>query len=402
MIFDSLRIRLVSSDLAGRFQYMNSLDISVQEVVQEDYLTATFLIRYPDYRRVYKYLQRKGDSITRLESYGPGKCIKAIASRPLLMICLLGLFFLTLWIPTRVLFVQVEGNSQVSTQQILLSAENSGICFGASVRKLRSERIKNRLLSEIPQLQWVGVNTKGCVATITVAERTVQPQQEFENSISSVISARDAMIMDLTATSGNVLVKPGDVVKKGQVLISGYTDCGLKILATQAQGDVFGRTYYENQAIFPKHYRRKVDLCKKTKNFYLQIGKKEIKINKDSGIPGMICDKMYTQYYLTLPGGFQLPLGITVETCTYWSSQQATMIPEEVAPYLENFAAQQLTAGTISGQILSCRQNIREEESLFCLTGHYECREMIGRIQYEEIRTYYEQNGRKDRKRGSC
>ena len=75
----------------------------------------------------------------------------------LLLVCIL---------PTRVLFMRVEGNESIPENLILEAAEDCGIRFGASRSAVRSEKVKNGILSRISELQWVGVNTKGCIAVI--------------------------------------------------------------------------------------------------------------------------------------------------------------------------------------------------------------------------------------------
>ena len=45
---------------------------------------------------------------------------------------------------------------------------------------IRSEKVKNSLLQRIPQLQWAGINTDGCVAVISVREKTAIKNSEFK------------------------------------------------------------------------------------------------------------------------------------------------------------------------------------------------------------------------------
>ncbi len=399
MIFDRVRLTLTSSDLTQRLRQMTTMGINLENIRQKDFLTASFTIAKKDLPAAEKYLLGKGDRVDKIQTTGPGVMLSTLLHRPLFLLTLLALLTLTLWIPTKVLFIQVAGNHSVPTQHILQSAQNAGIRFGSGVRSVRSERVKNALLAQIPQLQWVGVNTKGCVATITVAERVEPGSEAPQPKIASLVSARDALITEVTVTQGNPLCKPGDVVKKGQVLISGYTDCGIKIQATCAQGEVFGQTIYDKDLIFPTDYRGKGVKIGQSKNIFLQIGKKEIKLWKDSGISGVICDKMYARKFLTLPGGFQLPFGLLVEKQVYYTARPCAIRMEDVDGYMKRSNRLFLTAGMVSGQVLSASESVLDGENFLYLTGHYLCREMVARIHHEEIGTYYEQNSGKNRKR---
>ncbi len=400
MLFNRVRIRLVSSDVPTRLHYISSQGIILHNVDQTDLLTANFTLSRREYMAIRKYLEDKGDTITVLSDRGLLQLFAGAIKRPIISFTILFLLFLTLWVPTKVLFVRVEGNLTVPEQQILQCAESAGIHFGIDVRKLRSEKIKNSLLQQIHELSWVGVNTKGCVATVSVVERQISPENNTEEfSVSSLVASQDAQIQEITVTAGNPLCKPGDVVSKGQVLISGYTDCGIKIQATRASGEVFGKTVYTKHSVFPAEYRAKGAALEKNRNIYLQIGKKEIKICKGSGISGTICDKMYASKYLTLPGGFALPLGLKIETCVYYRPSSFILSADQAQPIMEYQAKNCLISSMVSGTILSEALDFTRGDGIYCLTGHYVCREMVGRIQYEKIGAYHEQISGKDRQR---
>jgi sporulation protein YqfD len=155
------------------------------------------------------------------------------------------MFLLTIFLPTRVLFIHVEGNSTVEERRILEAAQECGIRFGASRRQVRSEKMKNRLLEKVPELKWAGVNTSGCTAVISVREQPVQEQRTGYTGISSIVAACDGRITSCTVTKGNGLCAPGQVVQKGQLLISGYLDCGICIRVTGAEGEIFAETRQE-------------------------------------------------------------------------------------------------------------------------------------------------------------
>lgn len=401
LIFSHVHIRLVSSDIPGRLQYISSQGVVLKNIKQTDLLTATFTVSKKEYLNIANYTLSKGDTLTLLSNSGAGHILMKGARRPVLAFTMLLLLFLTLWVPTKVFFIRVEGNVAVPTQRIYQSAENAGICLASNVRAVRSEKIKNSLLQQIPELSWVGVNTRGCVATICVVERQDMLETDAnEYMVGNVVASHDAQIQEITVTAGNPLCKTGDVVSKGQVLISGYTDCGFKIQATQANGEIFGKTVYKKTTVFPSIYGVKGEVIGKSKNIFLQIGKKEIKLWKGSGISGSICDKMYSQKYLTLPGNFELPLGLKTETCIFYRPSCATLSFPDVQPILEHQARARLIDSMVSGQILSQTLDFSQDKGTYCLTGRYVCREMVGRVQYEKIGAYHEQISGKNRQRG--
>ena len=141
--------------------------------------------------------------------------MKGLLSRPVLLGGMGLLLAASLYLPSRVLFIRVEGNSVVDTREILAAAEACGIRFGASRREVRSEKVKNNLLEKVPDLQWAGVNTAGCVATISVRERQITAEEQAEEAVTHLVAARDGYIVSTTVTQGTPLVQVGQTVRAG-------------------------------------------------------------------------------------------------------------------------------------------------------------------------------------------
>jgi sporulation protein YqfD len=290
------------------------------------------------------------------------------------------LLFLILFIPSRVLFIRVEGNRNVPANQILEAAENCGISFGVSRRSVRSERVKNKLLETMPQLQWAGINTKGCVAVVSVRERTSESSDEEEGFVSGIVAVRDGVIQSCTATRGNLLCAPGQAVRKGELLISGFTDCGLTILATSAEGEVFALTRQSACAVTPLTCLKKGSHGPARRKYSLIFGKKRINLWKDSGIWDTSCGRIYSEYYVTLPGGLVLPVAIAVEEIRPVDLQEREILPEEAEVLLKAQLTGYLTGQMIAGQVIS-REEMLSGSGVYKLAGEYVCTEMIGREQ---------------------
>lgn len=371
-------LELTSADLAGSLQAISRANIEIREVLQTGELSIRFTVRKDSFETLSHLLERRGDRVRVLRRLGASRGIWKCFHRPVLLVTIAVLLCLTVWIPTRVFFVRVEGNQTLPTNLILLKAEESGISFGADRSKVRSERIKNTLLEALPQLQWAGVNTTGCVATITVRERNPEPERD-SMSAGSIVALRDGIIRSCTVHQGTALCAPGQAVRAGEVLISGFTDCGLSILATRADGEVFAETSRVLSARTPETVAFRTAMDNESKKISLLIGKKRINFYKDSGILDASCVKMYSEYYLTLPGGFPLPFGIGIETrVPYHCSEAETVGMDGI---LERYSRQYLLDHMTAGQIL--RDSVSVDGNR--LFGKYICLEMIGQMRYEEI-----------------
>lgn len=381
-----LRVRLTSADLSGLLSQISAKNIPLFRVESINDLTVQGTIYRKDYRLLQEFTEHRGDKldiVNRLGLYWNGK---SLLGRPALLYGVILSLLLIFFLPSRILFVKVEGNSAVSEKLILDAAENCGISFGASRRRVRSEKVKNALLEQIPELQWIGVNTSGCVATISVKEKSVaQQSQETKTGVSSIVAARDGVIWECTVIRGNPLCRVGQAVKAGQTLVSGYTDCGIAIKATHAEAEIYAQTLRDLEVVTPTNAVQRGEQSGTETKYSLLIGKNLINLFKDSGISDATCVKMYEEHYLTLPGGFQLPIGIVRETWIYYNSQEAEITQADSYAWLQTAAENYLQSQMVAGRILSQDTAMLLEEGVGCLSGQYACLEMIGQVKNEEI-----------------
>lgn len=388
-----MEVELTGADPERSVAAISSQNIEIQSVQRISDLTYSFLIPRKKERVLRDLCRKRGDVLKvrrRIGLYWTGKNVVA---RPILLIGVVCYLFLALWIPSRVVFVRVDGNTRIPDRQILAAAEACGISFGASRREVRSERVKNALLSQLPELQWAGVNTSGCTATISVREKTETDTHTESEKIAGMLAARDGYILSATATAGNLLVKPGDSVRKDQVLISAYTDCGISIRAERAEGEVMAQTNRTIRAVMASQRLRKGDPVRIKRNYSLLLGKKRIFLWKDSGIWEGSCGRMYEEYYITLPGGFQLPVAFCSETYMFADLIPEDIPEEEAEAVLKEFAESYLSGHMVAGKILSGIQTAKKEEGRYCLRGEYACVEMIGTMRQEQIGDTNGENG---------
>ena len=385
-------LRVTGADIAASLDTLIKHDIQVVSSAAENDVTIRLILYRNQCKMAMDLLNKRGDEVCLTRRKGIYWHFLRLFHRPVLILGCVLLLCMAMYMPTRIYFVRVDGNEAIPANQILEAAEGCGIQFGASRREVRSEQMKNQLLHAMPQLQWAGVNTYGCVAVITVKERTEPDAEPDPPDVASIIASRDGIILSCTATRGSLLCRPGQAVRAGEVLISGFTDCGLSIQATLAQGEIYAQTERQINALMPTEYEKYFAQDSKMQNFSLLIGKKRINLWKDSGICDTTCGRMYKEYYMTLPGGFQLPFGIAVDSRVNYETVSDFRAPEVCEATLSRFAQKDLSLQMIAGHIVQKDEVFQEEDGIYVLNGTYICTEMIGRVRQEQIGEYNGEN----------
>ena len=121
------------------------------------------------------------------------------------------------------------------------------------------EDIKNKILDNNKNsIEWLSITRDGMTYTVRVEERIITSIDK-EEGFRHIISTKNALVTKVVCSKGDVLVRSGDYVKKGDILISGninlYEEVKGNILAT---GDVYGTVWYTTEINFPFVYEEKV------------------------------------------------------------------------------------------------------------------------------------------------
>lgn len=379
-------VEIISAEIPSLLNWTNAAGITLRNIKYIDDLTVCVTIRKQDYLKLISVTEKNGAKAKVKRIYGFFAQVNRLVNRPILLVFALFLFLMSCYIPSRVFFLYVEGNSLVPEKYILEIAAECGIGFGAKRRMIRSEEMKNRLLERIPQLQWAGINTSGCTAVISVREKTQSEEKNCINyKVSSIVASIDGIIQSCTVQQGDALCRVGQAVRAGQTLVSGYTDCGIVTKATRANAEIKALTFRNLEVVSPYSTAVKVSKQSERTKYSIRIGKKLIKLFKDSGNSGTSCGKIYSEEYIYLPGGFRLPVAIIKETEIHFDTGSGEIAVADTGEWLKEFSDKYLKQLMISGEIISADTEIISGEDIFSLRGSYACIEMIGQEKYEEF-----------------
>lgn len=377
-----VQVKVVCPDWEATINTAIASGISMFDIDCLDSISVLCSVDILDLKELKAIVARNGGELLLVQHDRLHAVIYAAQRRCLLILAVFVIIVLTAWLPTRVLFVIVDGNHEIPTNLILEKAEKSGIVFGAPRHLVRSEAIKNRILSELPQLRWVGVNTKGCVAVISVAEKDALGSKRELTNVSNIIASCDGVVQELTVYSGTPLCEPGQVVRKGQILVSGYTDCGLVIRAEGANAEIVARTKHSLTTVSPMEWLSRGDIIKTKRRYSIQVGKKSIKLFKDSGISGPLCVRMCYNKIWSLPGGFILPISIQIEELQYADISHIMM--DQRMEWLRIASDKYVNSIMLSGKILKAAYMQKTQNGLSIQNAVYDCIEIIGRVKTEE------------------
>ena len=216
--------------------------------------------------------------------------------------------------------IRVSGNERVTYTEIVETLAECGFSVGTRLDELDIDAIETRVLLSSDKISWISINMTGTCAEVQIREAAM-PGESASTKPANIVASRDGQIEYVELFSGNVMVKEGSAVRKGDLLISGVRDSKVDgYSVTRASGKVFAITEREFYVEIPMEYERKVAKKSTTREISIVFFSKEIKIFKRDTPNDTNCDTIYNVEVPRIFGGVKLPLGLrTVSTVAYES-----------------------------------------------------------------------------------
>ncbi|MCL6636847.1 MAG: sporulation protein YqfD [Alicyclobacillus sp.] len=166
--------------------------------------------------------------------------------------------------------VDVSGVDDQDRQVILQAARESGLYVGAWRPALPdAAALQADILEKLPSLLWVGVEVKGSKAQLQAVEK-VPAQSQVAAQPHHIAAGKPGVVRKVFAERGQALVKPGQVVHPGQVLISGALAGGA--VQVPAAGRVWAEVWYTSRVEVPLQVRWNGLTGERSERDYLVIG----------------------------------------------------------------------------------------------------------------------------------
>lgn len=380
-----LRVKVVGASPQWCLNVLTKEKVPFWGTTFPDEFASEFFVFAKDWNRVNQCALRAMCDCTLLDKCGFCYLFAGLRKRFGFVVLLAVVLMLTVFLPQRIWFFEVEGNRTVPAEKILRTAQQCGVHFGVKGKSVVPQQVKDHVLAQIPELAWLTVRQNGMRATVVVREKQEPEPVAERRRPRNMIAVRDGMVEEISVLDGSAAVQVGDVVKEGELLISGFVDLEYAVRATAAHGEVYAQTRHEKQTVVPASYTKKTKAEKKYEKFYLQLGKRRIKLSSGSGIFTVGCDKMTESKILSLPQGLHLPVVLVKETYIRYETKPADLSQWEAEALFLTHAKEETQREMVAGEILNVSQAVKKENGRYVSRCVLECREMIGRYREAEI-----------------
>jgi similar to stage IV sporulation protein len=238
--------------------------ISMENIYWVDEHKIELMVLYPDFFRFAKIVRTLPVRMKISKKVGYPFVVGQIKRQKSLYMGAL-LFIVLVWMMSSFVWkVQIEGTERIAPAYVRSLLSKEGIYEGQLKLRLPDpQELQLHLADQLPQASWIGFRIEGTRVVITVAEKKVvksDPPKFPDLGPVHLVSKKNAWVTDVQSDRGNPMVEVHDMVKKGQLLISGQYGDPIQPNTGKmvgAKGKVMGEVWYESEIHIPLERQQK-------------------------------------------------------------------------------------------------------------------------------------------------
>lgn len=159
-----------------------------------------------------------------------------------------------------VLKFDIYGNEQLKQSEIASFVDKN---FSRNKGKIDLEQIQLSLLQEFELISFCSCTIRGQTLLINIKEKVIP--QEMIGNFCPIVAKYDGRISQIQLVSGTAVVKVGDIVKRGDVLVEPYTiDSAGQRMQVEASARIEADVYWQSSV---DHYDKQIEVVRTGRYF---------------------------------------------------------------------------------------------------------------------------------------
>lgn len=193
----------------------------------------------------------------------------------------IGIFILILYCLSNFIWsIDIVTDHNLTPYEIRQQLLELGIKPGINKKNINVYQLEEKLKNN-DSIMWCRVRIEGSELKVSTIERTSPPNVVVENEPCNLVAKKDGQIVRVYTTAGTPVVKAGDIIKTGQILVKGEQGKEGSVYTVHAKGDVIAKTFYEEIKEVPVKGVKKVRTGNSAESLYIEIKGKRFYFKND-------------------------------------------------------------------------------------------------------------------------
>ena len=245
-------------------------------------------INLKGFRLLRPIVRKTGTRVAILERYGLPFFLPKLLKRKIFVAGLFLTVAFWIWSSLYIWDIELEGNYQITTDIFETFLKENHIKIGIRKEELDIETLEKEIRRRFPQVTWASAKLSGTKLMISLKENDapIVMEEKEKTSGSDLVSEYDGTIVSIVVRNGVPMVKKGDVVEKGAILVDGKVpvyneDATIReYYLVDADADIILEHTRNFSARLDFDYIKKEYTGREKKKYYLRFGEGELKINR--------------------------------------------------------------------------------------------------------------------------
>ena len=260
-------------------------DIYLWDIKRIGYTVLEIKTSIEGFREIKEIVKKLGHQVEIVDKIGLPFAFHKFKNRKMLGIGILAFVILITFLLSILWDIEILGNEIVSTDEIMKVLEEENIRLGMIKYKLDKDYIEGLLLNQFDIFSFVSLKTKGTKLLIEVKEQLLIPEQIDKSIPCNIVASKKGVITKTIVRNGKILVRKGDIVEKGQTLITGVMEKedgeGTKYILVHSEGEILAYTRYSINVEEPIIKTLREETGETIKFQEIKIGKKGFQFLKE-------------------------------------------------------------------------------------------------------------------------
>lgn len=275
--------------------------------------------------------------------------------------------------------IEIKCEEEINKEDIIAILEKNGLEIGKLKSKLDTNKVIRMLRYERNDIAWVGIKIEGTNAIVEIVKAQEKPEIINEDEYCSIISNKEGIITKMNVQNGTGIVKVGDLVKKGTVLVNGWLEgkyTGIRYV--HASADIEAKVWYSKKERINKKQEIKVRTGEEEKKYSVKLNNFKINFYKTlSKFENY--DTIVENKKLKLFSDFYLPIELIITQNYQTENQTITYNAEQIKKeYIEKIEQEIEKNIENKDNIINKQINFEEHDTYVDIEIIYEVIENIG------------------------
>ena len=265
--------------------------VVVKNIRKINITTVILEVKLSDYGEISKVAKRTGTRVKIVGRSGMSFFLIKLRSRVALLIGIILFGSIIYYLSTFVWNIEINTENYISPYELRNQIKGFGVIPGMRKKNIDVYDIESKILRSNDEIMWVKARIDGIKLKVDVIERQSPPIIVSNKTPCNLIASKDGIVSRVYTTDGTSIVKDGDSVQKGDILVNGEQGKEGSVYPVHAKGEVIARTFYEQINEVPITKETRVKTGNIISNFYIKLGNKKVYL-KNSLNPYKTYDKI--------------------------------------------------------------------------------------------------------------